>query len=134
MVKLARFFKALSRSLAERIVLSQSLEADSKYRRKVGEHILELLDRIDSEREPHHVRSCVCAFARGGDRPYTFATSAFRYRARSTYEIESVRVLGRGGSLERFGHRSIGKQRPRSQMRGSLTQNSASNGNMLVLN
>jgi hypothetical protein len=66
MVKLARFFKALSNvPLAERIVLSQSLEADSKYGRKVGEHILELLDPIDSERKPTMCGHVCAACARG---------------------------------------------------------------------
>ena len=34
------------------MMMAQSLEADPKYRRKVGEHILELLERVDSKRKP----------------------------------------------------------------------------------
>jgi hypothetical protein len=53
LLKIAKFFEAFSDvSLADKMMMAQSLEADPKYRRKDGEHILELLERVDSKRKP----------------------------------------------------------------------------------
>jgi hypothetical protein len=52
LLKIAKFFEAFSDvSLADKMMMAQSLEADLEYHRKVGEHILELLERVDSKRK-----------------------------------------------------------------------------------
>ena len=134
MVKLARFFKVLSDvPLAERLVLSQSLEADPKYRRKVGEHILELLDRIDSERKPAMCGHVFAAYARNEIDPTLLLRLLSAIERVPIYEIDSVRELVEAGpgtvwaSVDRETKTALANA-------GLLDAEFSLDGNMVVLN
>lgn len=61
--KMARFLEALSDvSPEERAEMVHRLEADPSYNRKVGLHLIELLDRVDSHRKPAMLGFCFLAF------------------------------------------------------------------------
>jgi hypothetical protein len=49
----------------QRVDMVHRLESDAGYRRKVGLHLIELLDRIDSHRKPGMIGEVFAEFARG---------------------------------------------------------------------
>jgi hypothetical protein len=62
--KIAAFLESLSEiPPAERAKMVRRLEADPSYSRKVGLHLIELLDGLDSHRKPGMVGLCFTAFA-----------------------------------------------------------------------
>jgi hypothetical protein len=63
--KLEAFVEPMSEiSAAERREIIERLESDPKYQRKVGEHIIELLDRQESHRKPRISGEIFAALAR----------------------------------------------------------------------
>lgn len=63
--KLETFLETLSEvPAAERREMVDRLESDPDYRRKVGEHIIEVLDRLESYRKPKITGEIFAAFAR----------------------------------------------------------------------
>jgi hypothetical protein len=64
--KLTRFLEGLADlSKWQRDDMVSRIEADPAYGRRVGNHVIELLDRVDSHRKPMMVAAVFAAFARG---------------------------------------------------------------------
>ena len=66
LTKLETFMTAFSDVPAEqRQAMIDRLASDATYRRKLGEHIIEVLDRLESHRKPKIAGEIFAAFARG---------------------------------------------------------------------
>ncbi|MNZ31246.1 hypothetical protein D3C78_485400 [compost metagenome] len=64
--KLIRFMSQLSEvSQEERIAMVQKLNEDNKFSGKVGAALIEIIDRMESEKKPELSARCFAAFARG---------------------------------------------------------------------
>ncbi len=64
--KLLKFLSSLNDVPAEaRRDMVRKLEADVAYGRRVGEHLIEVIDRIDSQRKPHMVAKVFSAYVEG---------------------------------------------------------------------
>jgi hypothetical protein len=64
--KIEAFLQALSDvPRGQRVEMVERLEADPKYNRRVGLHLVELLDRLDSHRKPAMVGIAFGAYAQG---------------------------------------------------------------------
>ncbi len=90
--KLEKFLTGLSDVAPdERREMVRRLEADPAYGRKIGEHIIELLDRIESHRKPSMLGAAFAAFAaRQIDETMLHRLSAAIDRL-PTIEIDTVR-------------------------------------------
>ena len=101
LLKIAQFFEAFSNvSLADKMMMAQSLEADPKYRRKVGQHILELLDRVDSHRKPSMCGYAFAAFARGEINATLLQRLLSAIERVPAIEIDLVRIMVEAGPGE----------------------------------
>jgi hypothetical protein len=64
--KLSDMLTALADTLQdERRKMVERLETDTKYAHRVGQHLVEIADRIDSRRKPRMIGLAFAAFARG---------------------------------------------------------------------
>lgn len=64
--KLLKFLSSLNEIPAEdRRDMVRKLEADAAYGRRVGEHLTEIIERIDSQRKPHMVAKVFSAYVQG---------------------------------------------------------------------
>lgn len=64
--KLLRFLHQLSEtSKKERIVMVEKLNEDGKFSGRVGASVIEILDRMESEKKPELAAKCFAAFAKG---------------------------------------------------------------------
>lgn len=64
--KLIRFINELSKvDQTKRIEMIERLNADDKYRGRVGSVLIETLDRMESEKKPELAAKCFTAFAKG---------------------------------------------------------------------
>lgn len=64
--KMGAFIAALPEvPVTQRVDMVQRLEADPAYNRKVGLHLIELLDRVDSHRKPTMIGHAFAAYALG---------------------------------------------------------------------
>ena len=64
--KLTKFLTALEEVPQEqRLEMITKLETDPRYGRLAGQHIIELLDRVDSHRKPSMIGAVFAAYARG---------------------------------------------------------------------
>lgn len=90
--RIAAFFDPLKEiPLAQREEMVRRLEADPSYNRKVGRHLVELLDRIDSHRKPAMLGYCVLALAQGRIDAMQLQRLMNAIERLPTAEIDSVR-------------------------------------------
>jgi hypothetical protein len=90
--KMQDFFERLADVPQEdRQRMVAKLEADPGYRRRVGEHVVELLDRTDSHRKPAMLGDIFAALARGQIDVITFQRLVSAVERLPTHEIDTVR-------------------------------------------
>jgi hypothetical protein len=113
--KLANILSALSDvPQEERLRMVEQLESDPKYAHRVGKHLVELADRIESRRKPRMIGLALAALARGQiervtferlvgaierlpvielDTPRSFVTTENNPPERDRIEAESIQAL-----------------------------------------
>jgi hypothetical protein len=134
LLKIAQFFEALSDvPLADKRLMAQSLETDPKYRRKVGEHILDLLERIESKRKPAMCGYVFAAYAKGEIDVTLLQRLLSCIERLPSIEIDSVRIMVEAGpgevwaAVDRETKTALGNA-------GLLDLNMTMDGNMYDLN
>jgi hypothetical protein len=90
--KLARFVAALAEVPADqRRAMIGKLEAEPGYKRKVGAHLVELLDRVDSHRKPLMIGEVFAAYLRGQIDATMFQRLLGAIERLSAIDIDAVR-------------------------------------------
>ena len=90
--KLAQFVASLAEVPADqRRAMIGKLEADPAYQRKVGTHLVELLDRVDSHRKPIMIGEVFAAYLRGEIDATMFQRLLGAIERLSTIDIDAVR-------------------------------------------
>ncbi len=90
--KLAQFVASLAEVPADqRRAMIGKLEADPAYKRKVGTHVVELLDRVDSHRKPIMIGEVFAAYLRGQIDATIFQRLLGAIERLSTIDIDAVR-------------------------------------------
>ena len=99
--KLIRFMSQLSEvSQKERIVMIDKLNEDSKFSGKVGAALIEILDRMESEKKPELSAKCFAAFARN-----EISFEEFRHILLALERVPSFEIE----KLEKFSKSTIGE-------------------------
>jgi hypothetical protein len=75
----------------ERQQMVSKLESDPAYGRRVGEHLIELLDRVESQRKPAMVGKAFAAYGRGKIQLAMLQRLIGAIERLPTYEIDTVR-------------------------------------------
>jgi hypothetical protein len=76
-----------------RHAMIQKLEADEAYGRKVGEHLIEILDRLDAHRKPQMIASVFKAYAKGEIDATLLHRLNYAIDRLPTYEISEARKI-----------------------------------------
>jgi hypothetical protein len=99
--KIDKFLRAISDVPAEdRRTMVDRLESDPAYGRKVGEHVVELLDRVDSKRKPLMIGYAFAAYAKGQISVTILERLCGAIEALPTWAIDSVRAANDSCSTE----------------------------------
>jgi hypothetical protein len=92
--KLAQFVASLAEvPAARRRAMIGKLEADPAYKRKVGTHLVELLDRVDSHRKPIMIGEVFAAYLRGQIETTMFQRLLGAIERLSMIDIDAVRAF-----------------------------------------
>ena len=92
LTKIAHFLETLSGiPAADREAMVRRLEADPAYNRRVGLHLVEVLDRVDSHRKPLMLGYCFLAYAQGRIDALQLQRLTSAIERLPTSEIDSVR-------------------------------------------
>ncbi len=90
--KLAQFVASLADvPVDQRRAMIGRLEADPAYKRKVGTHLVELLDRVDSHRKPIMIGEVFAAYLRGQIDATMFQRLLGAIEQLSTIDIDAVK-------------------------------------------
>jgi len=92
--KLVKFLAGLKEvSTDQRRELVEKLEADSEYGRRAGEHLIEILDRIDAHRKPYMTAKVFSAYVFGSIDAKTLHRLNYAIERIPFYEIDMVREV-----------------------------------------
>lgn len=88
----------------ERAALVQKLEIDADYGRKVGQHLIELLDRIESHKKPRMLARVFLAYSAGEIDATMLHRLVYAVEQLPAFEIASLRQFCEGTPVERKAH------------------------------
>ncbi len=71
--------------------MTDKLEADPEYGRKVGEHLIEILERLDAHRKPYMTAKVFSTYVSGGIDARTLPRLNYTIERIPFYEIDAVR-------------------------------------------
>ncbi|HEY4368751.1 MAG TPA: hypothetical protein VGN07_16070 [Steroidobacteraceae bacterium] len=92
--KLKDFLGALQEvPIGERVAMVQQIQAEPGYRRRVGEHLVELLDRVDGHRKPTMIGQVFAAYAQGQIRLTMVQRLNAAIERLPAHEIDVVRMV-----------------------------------------
>jgi hypothetical protein len=77
----------------ERKSMVDKLESDADYGRRVGEHLIEIIERIDSHRKPYMTAKVFAAYVGGTINASLLHRLNFAIERMAFYEIDAVRVI-----------------------------------------